>query len=102
MLIWYRACLMALEAGGLDYTDGYTPVSCAKEAVELGLAGSAFVRYSDMLARQRYGQKRVDAAWRELARESYEDILRRMPRARRHRFLVRRALRGLGSPVQVP
>ncbi len=102
MLIWYRACLMALESAGLDYTDGYTPVSCAQKAVELGLAGNAFVRYSDMLARQRYGQKRVDAAWRELARESYEDILRRMPRARRHRFLIRRALRGLGSPVQVP
>ena len=102
LMLWYRACLLALECAFLRYGEGYTPSTYADKAVQMGLADESFREFSAMVSRQRYSGRILKEPWRELAEKSYRGITGRMKLRAKLVWYCRRMKNQLGSVEQVP
>ncbi|MBQ4452706.1 MAG: transglutaminase domain-containing protein [Clostridia bacterium] len=102
LMLWYRACLLALECAFLRYGEGYTPSSYAEKAAQMGLADENFRVFSDLVSRQSYSGRELKTPWRELAEKSYRGIVGRMSLHTKLMWLAKRVKNQLGSVEQVP
>ena len=102
MLIWYKACLVALGAQGLRFSEGYTPASFAEKAISMGLADRRFADFSKELSGIRYSGRMKKEYDFENASGSYRAIVEKMKLKYRLRWYAYRIKNTLGSIEQVP
>lgn len=102
LMIWYRAMLTALGASGLVYEIGLTPAAFAEKAQTAGLCTEDFALFSKEVARCRYAEAEADGETYRLAERAYAGIGKRMRRAAKIRWLVKRVISGIGKLDPVP
>ncbi len=102
LLVWYKACILALEAGGLSLREGYTPVGYAEKALSMELADKSFLALSREVARARYSESGDEEIKAGVARSAYRGIVRRMKRVSKLKWYLKRVKNQLGGIEQVP
>lgn len=101
MLIWYKACIVALSAAQIRYGNGETPIEFARRAVSNGKAGESFVRFSAMIAESVYSGKKAEA-YKKLAELSYREICERLTPKEKLIWRVKRVKNSLGTIERLP
>ncbi|MBQ3668509.1 MAG: hypothetical protein II920_04705, partial [Clostridia bacterium] len=102
LLVWYKACIVALEVEGLSMTHGYTPSGYAEKAVQMGIADESFESFSFQVAGRRYSESNDAHFDKNEAERAYKGIIGTMKLKFRFKWYLRRIKYCLGSIEQVP
>ena len=98
-LILYRSLLTLLSVMGVSPLPGEAPAAFAQRAA---LPECDFAAFAAALERSVYARGGADEETVALGQSAYEQLLTRLKRGEKLRFLARRILRGLGDFEQIP
>ena len=98
-LILYRSLLTLLSVMGVSPLPGETPAAFAQRAA---LPDRGFAAFAAALEKSVYARGGADEQTVALGQSAYEQLLTRLRRGEKLRFLARRILRGLGDFEQIP
>lgn len=102
LLVWYRALLGLLESAGMPAKPFETPAGYAQRLAQGMLADAGFAEVAEVVAQIGYGHHEASADDVALAARCYRTVHGAVSLKARVRWMARRALRGIGSIMQVP
>ena len=101
LILWYKACMVALRSNGFDYEPGETLKEYARRAVKEGKADEAFVYLTDIAADSIYSDKAVGSR-KKAVRAAYEGIKSKLSFGGRLKWYAFRVKNSLGNTEQLP